>query len=144
MAEGWVSWVRVLFDGKKTKGWTVWASHRRYDVLLERLTKYCTVHNQDGVGVDCISGVILAKGIPPDGEISTIKPGEFPTPAVGKLFAAALNARNFIVPRMRGVTLESAYYPGLQHRELVASQRLGMDSIITSGTSCVTYKYKAS
>jgi hypothetical protein len=68
---------------------------------------------------------------------------EFPTPAVTKLYAAALNARNFIVPRMRGVTLESAYYPGLQHRELVASQRLGMDSIITSGTSCVTYKYKA-
>jgi len=69
---------------------------------------------------------------------------EFPTPAVSKLFAAALNPRNFIVPRMRGVTLESAYYPGLQHRELVASQRLGMDSIITAGTSCVTYKYKAS
>lgn len=69
---------------------------------------------------------------------------EFPAPAVSKLFAAALNPRNFIVPRMRGVTLESAYYPGLQHRELVASQRLGMDSIITAGTSCVTYKYKAS
>lgn len=69
---------------------------------------------------------------------------EFITPAVSQLFAAALNPRNFIVPRMRGVTLESAYYPGLQHRELVASQRLGMDSIITSGTSCVTYKYKAS
>jgi len=69
---------------------------------------------------------------------------EFRAPAVNMLFAAALNPRNFIIPRMRGVTLESAYYPGLQHRELVASQRLGMDSIITSGTSCVTYKYKSS
>lgn len=69
---------------------------------------------------------------------------EFIAPAISQIFAAAVNPRNFIVPRMRGVTLESAYYPGLQHRELVASQRLGMDSIITSGTSCVTYKYKAS
>lgn len=69
---------------------------------------------------------------------------EFRTPATSKLFAAAVNPRNFIVPRMRGVTLESAYYPGLQHRELVASQRLGMDSIISGGFSCATYKYKSS
>jgi hypothetical protein len=69
---------------------------------------------------------------------------EFRVPAVSQFFAVALNPRNFIVPRMRGVTLESAYYPGLQHRELVASQRLGMESIITSASSSVPYRYKAS
>lgn len=68
---------------------------------------------------------------------------EFIAPAVNQLFAVAVNPRNFIVPRMRGVTLESAYYPGLQHRELVASQRLSMDSIITAGTSAVSYRYAA-
>lgn len=68
---------------------------------------------------------------------------EFAAKAASQIMAVAVNARNFIVPRMRGVTLESAYYPGLQHRELVATQRLGMDSIITSGTSAVSYKYAA-
>jgi len=68
---------------------------------------------------------------------------EFIAKAASQIMAVAVNARNFIVPRMRGVTLESAYYPGLQHRELVATQRLGMDSIITSGTSAVSYKYAA-
>lgn len=69
---------------------------------------------------------------------------EFPAAAVGKLFAAALNPRNYVIPRIRGLTLESDYRARLQHRELIATQRLGMDSIITSGTSCVTWKYKAS
>jgi len=69
---------------------------------------------------------------------------EFPAAAVSKLFAAAVNPRNFIVPRIRGVTLESDYVPRYQHRELVATQRLGMESIITAGTSAATYKYKGS
>lgn len=69
---------------------------------------------------------------------------EFPAPAVSKLLAAAVNPRNYLIPRLRGVTLESQYVPRLQHKELVATQRLGMESIITSGTSCVTLKYKAS
>lgn len=68
---------------------------------------------------------------------------EFPTPAATKLYAMAINPRNYIVPRLRGVTLESQYVPRLQHRELVATQRLGMDTIITGGTSAASRKYGA-
>lgn len=69
---------------------------------------------------------------------------EFPAAGLGKLYALALNARNYLVPRLRGVTLESQYIPRLQHKELVATQRLGMESIITTATSAATLKYKAS
>ena len=68
---------------------------------------------------------------------------EFPTPAATKLYAMAVNPRNYIVPRLRGVTLESQYVPRLQHRELVATQRLGMDTIISGGTSAASRKYGA-
>lgn len=68
---------------------------------------------------------------------------EFPTPAATKLYAMAINPRNYIVPRLRGVTLESQYVPRLQHRELVATQRLGMDTIISGGTSAASRKYGA-
>jgi hypothetical protein len=55
---------------------------------------------------------------------------EFAVPAVDKFYAAAIHPRSFVVPRLRGATLESQYVPRLQHRELIATQRLGFDQII--------------
>jgi hypothetical protein len=68
---------------------------------------------------------------------------EFLTAATGAFHAIALNARNFIVPRLRGVTLESQYVPRLQHRELIATQRLGFDEIIPGASAVVARKYAA-
>ena len=45
----------------------------------------------------------------------------------GKFWGVAVNTRNFIVPVLRGVTVESDYEVANQQRVLVASQRRGFD-----------------
>ena len=69
---------------------------------------------------------------------------EFQARAVNKTHAVALYARNFIMPRLRGVTIESDYDVENQRRVLVASQRLGFDDIIGSSDAVVIRNYKAS
>ena len=69
---------------------------------------------------------------------------EFPARAVNKTHAVALYARNFIMPRLRGVTIESDYDVENQRRVLVASQRLGFDDIIGGSDAVVVRNYKAS
>jgi HK97 family phage prohead protease len=69
---------------------------------------------------------------------------EFPDPAAGKYYALAVNTRNFVVPRLRGVTVESDYSVEDQHRVLVTSQRLGFKEIIPNAKSVFGLKYPAS
>lgn len=69
---------------------------------------------------------------------------EFPTPAAGKYHALAVNKRNFVIPRQRGVTVESDYLVEDQHRVLVTSQRLGFKEIIPGAKSVIGLKYAAS
>ena len=69
---------------------------------------------------------------------------EFPARAASKTHAVALYARNFIMPRLRGVTIESDYDVENQRRVLVASQRLGFDDIIGGSDAVVVRNYKAS
>ena len=69
---------------------------------------------------------------------------EFATPAVSKFAAIAVNPRNFVVPRLRGVTIESDYEVANQRRVLVASQRIGFLDLIDGATSKWAYMYKAS
>lgn len=66
---------------------------------------------------------------------------EFKAAASGSVYALALNARNYVMPRLRGVTLESEYIPRLQHRELIATQRLGLETIISAAKSVASVKY---
>jgi hypothetical protein len=68
---------------------------------------------------------------------------EFPAPAAGGYHALALNRRNFVVPRLRGVTVESDYLVEDQHRVIVTSQRLGFKEIIEGAASVVAIKYGA-
>jgi HK97 family phage prohead protease len=69
---------------------------------------------------------------------------EFATPAVSKFAAVAVNPRNFVMPRLRGVTIESDYEVANQRRVLVASQRLGFTDLIDGATSKWGWMYKAS
>ncbi len=69
---------------------------------------------------------------------------EFATPAVAKFAAVAVNPRNFVLPRLRGVTVESDYEVINQRRVLVASQRIGFTDLIDGATSKWAYMYKAS
>jgi HK97 family phage prohead protease len=69
---------------------------------------------------------------------------EFATPAVSKVHAVALYARNYVMPRLRGVTLESDYEVANQRRVLVASQRLGFIDLIDGATSVHIRSYKSS
>ncbi len=68
---------------------------------------------------------------------------EFPTAGVSKHYAVAVNTRNFVVPRLRGVTLESDYETGNQRTLLVATQRIGFSEIIASATAVHSLQYKA-
>jgi len=69
---------------------------------------------------------------------------EFPAQAANGYGVIAVYARNYVVPRLRGVTLESDYEVANQRRVLVASQRIGFDDLIAGATSKWAYKYKAS
>ena len=69
---------------------------------------------------------------------------EFATPAVSKFAAIAVYPRNYVMPRLRGVTIESDYEVANQRRVLVASQRLGFIDLIDGATSKWGWMYKAS
>ena len=68
---------------------------------------------------------------------------EFPGAAATKFYAMAVNVRNFVIPRQRGVTVESDYSVEDQHRVLVTTQRLGFKEIIPNATSVFGYAYPA-
>ncbi len=69
---------------------------------------------------------------------------EFATPATSKFHAVAVYARNYVMPRLRGVTIESDYDVANQRTVLVASQRLGFIDLIDGATSKWALQYKAS
>ncbi len=69
---------------------------------------------------------------------------EFKAPATSKFFAVAVNPKNFVMPRLRGVTIESDYEVANQRRVLVASQRLGFTDLIDGSTAAHALQYKAS
>jgi len=74
---------------------------------------------------------------------------EFAAQGTDASHAIALYARNFVMPRLRGVTIESDYDVENQRRVLVASQRLGFDHIIGGasaygGDAVVVRNYQAS
>ena len=69
---------------------------------------------------------------------------EFKAPATAKFFAVAVNPKNFVMPRLRGVTIESDYEVANQRRVLVASQRLGFTDLIDASTAAHALQYKAS
>ena len=69
---------------------------------------------------------------------------EFAAPGVGRFYALAVNIRNFVVPRLRGLTVESEYQVINQRRVLVTSQRLGFSEIIPDAMSVVGLRYATS
>ena len=69
---------------------------------------------------------------------------EFASKAAGKFLAVAVNPRNYVIPRLRGVTIESDYEVANQRRVLVASQRIGFEDIIDGASSVHAFKYAAS
>ena len=69
---------------------------------------------------------------------------EFPAQAANGFGAIAVYARNYVMPRLRGITIESDYEVANQRRVLVASQRIGFAELIEGATSKWAYKFKAS
>ena len=69
---------------------------------------------------------------------------EFATPAVSKMYGLAVWPRNYVMPRLRGVTIESDYEVANQRRVLVASQRIGFTDMIAGATSVHALQYKGS
>ena len=59
---------------------------------------------------------------------------EFPAAATGTPAAFAVNTRNYVIPRLRGVSVEQDYEVMNQRRVLVASQSLGFEEIIAGAT----------
>lgn len=68
---------------------------------------------------------------------------EFAAKAADKFCAIAVNPHNYLIPRLRGLTIESAYETANQRRVLVATQRLGFIDLIDGATSKWGFKYKA-
>ena len=67
---------------------------------------------------------------------------EFPaTQNNGDVWGIAVNTRNFIVPVLRGTTVEQDYDVENQHRVLVATQRRGFDRMFGTAGQVVSYAY---
>ena len=69
---------------------------------------------------------------------------EFATPAVSKMYGVAVWPKNYVMPRLRGITIESDYEVANQRRVLVASQRIGFTDMIAAATSVHALQYKGS
>ena len=69
---------------------------------------------------------------------------EFATPATSKYMAVAVYPKNYVIPRLRGVTVESDYEVANQRRVLVATQRIGFTDIIDNVTSKWALRYHSS
>ena len=59
---------------------------------------------------------------------------EFATPGAGVPAAFAVNTRNYVIPRLRGVTVEQDYEVMNQRRVIVASQSLGFEELVAGAT----------
>jgi len=68
---------------------------------------------------------------------------EFASKAASKTGAIAVYPRNYVMPRLRGVTIESDYEVANQRRVLVASQRLGFAELIENAHTVHGWKYAA-
>ena len=68
---------------------------------------------------------------------------EFAGPAVSKHWGLAVNTRNFLVPRLRGMKMESQYLAVDQRTVLVGSQRMGFNELIVGAPAVATLQYKA-
>lgn len=69
---------------------------------------------------------------------------EFKAKAANVFCGAAVYARNYLRPRLRGLIVESDYSVEEQRRVLVASQRLGFIDLIDAATSVHGIQYAAS
>jgi len=69
---------------------------------------------------------------------------EYPAAAVNMPAAMAVYAKNYVMPRLRGVTIESDYEVANQRRVLIASQRIGFTDMIDGATTKWAYQYKGS
>jgi HK97 family phage prohead protease len=58
-----------------------------------------------------------------------------------KVWGVAVNVRNFLVPVLRGVTVESDYEVANQQRVLVATQRRGFDQMFAAAGQVVAHKW---
>ena len=68
---------------------------------------------------------------------------EFAAKAHSKFNSVAVYPRNYVMPRLRGVTVESDYDVENQRRVLVASQRIGFLDLIDGADSVQALKYKS-
>ena len=55
----------------------------------------------------------------------------FPAESSGIPLAFAVNTRNYVIPRLRGVTVETDYEVGNQRNVVVASQALGFEELVS-------------
>ena len=69
---------------------------------------------------------------------------EFAPKALNTFCALAVNTRNFVMPRLRGMTIESEYQTVEQRRALVATQRIGFIDVIDGASAKWGLQYAAS
>jgi hypothetical protein len=62
----------------------------------------------------------------------------FPAEADGASIGLAVNVRNFVIPRLRGVNVEQDYEIANQRRVIVATQSLGFNQLVTDTATDVS------
>ena len=110
-------------------------SHQGYYDLLDD-AEFQTI---DEVGSDLavrVTGTIGAVyGVP------VVVSEELAAPASGTVAAFVVNKRNFIIPRLRGVSVEQDYEVMNQRRVIVATQSLGFNRLVNAAESAVKISY---
>ena len=135
----------MLLNARKKMG--KWGMNPRDVVYIVNSTEYFNLLSDAEFQDANLVGNLATKLNGEIGEVygsKVIVCDEFKTPAVSKFFAVAVNVKNFVMPRLRGVTIESDYEVANQRRVLVASQRLGFTDMIDASTACISLQYKGS
>jgi len=94
-----------------------------YDLLND-----AEFQNIDEVGSDVAMKVVGTVGAVYGSPV--IVSDNFPAVANDAMAAVAANVRSYVIPRLRGVNLESDYEVGNQRRIIVASQSLGFQELV--------------
>jgi HK97 family phage prohead protease/HK97 family phage major capsid protein len=119
--------------GLKLNNLKIIVSQDAYWDLLED-TEFQNVNEVGNLATKLTGQVGAVYGIPV--MIST----QMPAKAVSATYAVLVNTTNFLVPRLRGFTVQSEYSVESQRRLIASTQRLGFNSIIADkGVAVATY-----
>ena len=83
-----------------------------------------------------VANTIACRKVCDSAKVAVVVSEEFPADNTnGNMAAVAVYPRNYVIPRLRGVTVEQDYEVMNQRRVIVATQSLGFEEIVAGASA---------